>query len=628
MNPWITVAGWTLVHFLWEGMLIGLAAVLLLELLHRRSPEARYAVACGALLLMLAAPLVTVRALSQSDWTDQRDVMARMIERNSRLRVGADAVSRVRTPVMPTNPAAIDAPVAADASSASPIDVGARSWLPLVVAIWMTGVAILLARLAGGWWRIRRLHRAALVAPPSRWTAASERIASALSLRRVVHVVDSMHIDTPTVVGWMKPVIVLPIAALACLSPTQVDAILAHELAHIRRHDFIVNLLQTFAETFLFYHPAVWWISARIRIEREHCCDQVAISVCLDAVSYAEALVELETWRTHDATLALEATGGTLMARVRRVLGTPSDDLPRSFGALTMIVVLSTLVSIVAATHYVRAAQPAIDQEPPSAIDHSDAEAWQMVFTQSDSQMRFIGFRGRDLIRFAYQIPSARVMGGPRWLDEQILRLVVTLDAAPGADEMPRLVRQVLEERLQLKTHVEQRNFPVLALAMARPDGSLGPNLRISATDCFDQQAWIDAGQPPRVWPPAAPRQPVCGEELWNRPIGHTSYVAITMPQFAEELRDVARGWSTSTGHVTDVVDRTGLTGRYDVHLRGLRLPLWVTRQREPLVSLLEPLGLSSWPRMLEEQLGLTLEESEAPYDVIVIDSAERPAQQ
>lgn len=613
MNPWVTVAGWTLVHFLWEGTLIGLAAVLLLARLRWRSPEARYAVACAALLMMLAAPLVTGRALSHSVRTDRRDVAARTIE------------WPLRTAFVP-NPATADPDLAVRVpDDRITTTIRPQVWLPLVVALWVVGVAILLIRLAGGWWRICRLHRAALGHPPSHWTAASERIASALSLRRLVHVVDSVRVDTPMVVGWVKPVIVLPIAALACLSPTQVDAILAHELAHIRRHDFLVNLLQTFAETFLFYHPAVWWISARIRIEREHCCDQVAISVCADAVSYAEALVELETWRTYDAPLALAATGGTLMARVRRVLGTPSDDLPRSFGALTMIVVLSTLVCIVAATHYVRAAQPAIDQEPPSAIDHSDAEAWQMVFTQSDSQMRFIGFRGRDLIRFAYQIPSARVMGGPRWLDEQILRLVVTLDAAPGADEMPGLVRQVLEERLQLKTHVEQRNFPVLALATARPDGSLGPNLRLSTTDCFDQQAWIDAGQPPRLWPPVAPRQPACGEELWNRPIGHTSYVAITMPQFAEELRGVARGWSTSRGHVTDVVDRTGLTGRYDVHLRGLRLPLWVTRQREPLVSLLEPLGLSSWPRILEEQLGLTLEESEAPYDVIVVDSAERP---
>src|SRR4030095_13888079 len=116
-------------------------------------------------------------------------------------------------------------------------------------------------------------------------------------LFRSVHVVESIAVEVPTVIGWMRPVILLPVAAVAALTPAQVEAILAHELAHIRRHDYAVNLLQTTAETLLFYHPAVWWISKRIRAEREHCCDDVAVRVCGDAVSYAHALAELEAWR-------------------------------------------------------------------------------------------------------------------------------------------------------------------------------------------------------------------------------------------------------------------------------------------------------------------------------------------
>src|SRR4029077_10699398 len=102
-------------------------------------------------------------------------------------------------------------------------------------------------------------------------------------------------VDVPTVVGWLRPAILLPIAALAALSPAQVEAILAHERAHIRRHDCAMNVLQTIAETLLFYHPAVWWLSKRIRVEREHCCDDVAIAVCGDPVGYAQALAELES---------------------------------------------------------------------------------------------------------------------------------------------------------------------------------------------------------------------------------------------------------------------------------------------------------------------------------------------
>ena len=105
----------------------------------------------------------------------------------------------------------------------------------------------------------------------------------------------------PTVIGWLKPVVLLPASALAALTPQQLEAILAHELAHIRRHDYLVNLLQTLVETLLFYHPAVWWLSRRIRIERENCCDDLAVSLCGDPVAYAAALADLEALRSSTA---------------------------------------------------------------------------------------------------------------------------------------------------------------------------------------------------------------------------------------------------------------------------------------------------------------------------------------
>ena len=117
---------------------------------------------------------------------------------------------------------------------------------------------------------------------------------------------------------------------MASLTPSQVEAILAHELAHIRRHDYAVNVLQTIAETLLFYHPAVWWVSNRIRAEREHCCDEIAVAVCGDPVGYAQALAELESWRTVSASMAMAATGGSLSHRVRRILQLPLSEEPRS----------------------------------------------------------------------------------------------------------------------------------------------------------------------------------------------------------------------------------------------------------------------------------------------------------
>jgi TonB family protein len=345
MSPWIHVAGWTLVHFVWQGGLCALSTVATLRLLRPASANVRYGVCCAALAAMLAWPLVTARLLSAS---------------------GPAAVERDRSRVVffrdMSAPNRLAAPnplqsITAATRGQIPLDTArvlVNRFLPLVVAMWLTGVALLLMRLAGGWWCLRRLHRVSLRASASRWHSQTERVASRLRLGRAVHVVDSWLVDTPTVIGWLRPVVLLPLAALANLTPAQVEAILAHELAHIRRHDYLVNLLQTVAETLLFYHPAVWWVSARIRAEREHCCDDVAVEVCGDAVSYVAALAEIETARTsptgragHTA-LALAATGGSLLDRVRRVLRVHAEpEPPSSNGMMTAALVLLLIVAAV-----------------------------------------------------------------------------------------------------------------------------------------------------------------------------------------------------------------------------------------------------------------------------------------
>ena len=150
------------------------------------------------------------------------------------------------------------------------------------------------------------------------------RLSRRLHIARPVRLLRSTLVDVPTVIGWLKPVILLPATALSGLNPHQLEAILAHELAHIRRHDYLVNLLQTVVETLLFYHPAVWWLSRRIRAERENCCDDLAVSLCGDPVTYARALADLEGLRNPTRRFVMAADGGSLVQRVRRLLGAPS----------------------------------------------------------------------------------------------------------------------------------------------------------------------------------------------------------------------------------------------------------------------------------------------------------------
>ena len=271
--------------------------------------------------------------------------------------------------------------------------LSAQTWdlvetaLPYVVSIWLGGVLLLATRLAGGLWRVRCLRLTALAQSVSSWQVVADRVATRLGLRAAVRVVESRLVDTPTAVGWLRPVVVLPIAALANLSPEQIEAILAHELAHIRRHDYVVNVVQTLAETLLFYHPAVWWVSRRIRTEREHCCDDVAVAVCDNRVTYATALAELEARRARGPQLALTATRGPLIDRVRRVLQVPTGHEPRSLSwavslGVTVVVAVGAsgvLPSPIAGGDAQRIIASAQQTEPIASPDSFD---WEIETTE------------------------------------------------------------------------------------------------------------------------------------------------------------------------------------------------------------------------------------------------------
>ena len=168
--------------------------------------------------------------------------------------------------------------------------------MPWLVFGWLAGVLLLSLRLLGGWWSTRVL-RVVDVSPVPEWCLAQLARCRRMGIARPVAIVSSVRVSVPVIVGHVKPVIVLPAAALSGLSVAQVEAILAHELAHVRRHDYLVNLAQTVIETLLFYHPAVWWVSRQVRETREHCCDDLAVTVCRSRREYVHALLDLEELR-------------------------------------------------------------------------------------------------------------------------------------------------------------------------------------------------------------------------------------------------------------------------------------------------------------------------------------------
>ncbi|HEX8836066.1 MAG TPA: M56 family metallopeptidase [Candidatus Acidoferrum sp.] len=291
--------GWTLVHFIWQGA--ALAALFAVANAVCRRASARYALAVITLALMMAAPVVTFTKLMGA-----QDPAVRYGARGARAR----AVKPVEAAFVPARPGAPTPEI-----PASPTD--GILWF---VEAWFLGVLLLSLRTAGGLFLIERMRRRELQPVGRQLYEKYLALQRKMGLERVIRYCECLELDAPAVLGWFRPVVLLPARALTGLTEEQMAMIIAHELAHIRRLDCFVNLFQIGAETLLFYHPAVWWVSQRIRTEREHCCDDEAVAVCGDAVNYARALTLMEEWRTAPS-LVMAANRSPLSERVVRLLG-------------------------------------------------------------------------------------------------------------------------------------------------------------------------------------------------------------------------------------------------------------------------------------------------------------------
>ncbi|MFI5178571.1 MAG: M56 family metallopeptidase [Vicinamibacterales bacterium] len=327
-HPLAQALAWALLHFVWQGALIALGAFVLFRWLGH-SARARYLAGIAALAAMLMAPIVTTAWLGQA----------------SSQPGGVSAIA-------PTAPAAVTpAEAIAPVATATDSTVGSVSRSRIVTAgvlvLWVAGVVALSIRLLGGWIAARRLARRALSPASPEIRAMAERLAGQLGLHRIVDVAQSTAVVVPIMIGWLKPVVILPTAVLSGFSPEQVEALLVHELAHVRRHDYLVNLLQAMVETVLFYHPAVWWLSGRVRDEREHCCDDLSIQIC-DRLVYVRALSDLAAMSTPP--LAMAASNGSLVARVRRILGRPPIESEARSGWLPVFLILALIAPILPVT--------------------------------------------------------------------------------------------------------------------------------------------------------------------------------------------------------------------------------------------------------------------------------------
>jgi D-alanyl-D-alanine endopeptidase (penicillin-binding protein 7) len=284
----ISNIGWTLLHFVWQGLLIGSAAAVALIAMRNARPQQRYAVACAALLLCLAWPA---------------------LEFASRLSGGNASGATVRF---------VGTMTAAVQGDAATLPGWLQAKLPWLVLCWAACAAALTMRMALGLLWIGRVARTR--AGNQQWQARLSDMAQRFGVTREVRLRVVDNLASPITAGWWRPVVLVPASLISGMPPDLLEALLAHEMGHVKRFDYLVNLGQNVVETLLFYHPAVWWISGRIRAEREQIADDLAASHLGEPRRLAMALSELEKFQFSAHHLALAANGGDLMSRIKRLV--------------------------------------------------------------------------------------------------------------------------------------------------------------------------------------------------------------------------------------------------------------------------------------------------------------------
>jgi uncharacterized protein (TIGR03435 family) len=509
IQPLVERLGWTLVHFLWQGALIACLYLIARTLFVRpESASARYTLSSAALAVMIVAPVVTFLTNSAPMPAPSVTIVPSVF---------------AKRPI--ADPQSASRPFESLPTPAPATQTGdAMTWL---VSIWLFCSFVLSIRLIGGCIVAARIRSQRVAAPPLEWQKALDSLIARIRLSFPVRLLVSGFVQTPAVVGWLKPAILVPAAAVTGLAPEHIEALLAHELAHIRRHDYLINVLQRIAETILFYHPAVWWLSRQIEAEREACCDDIAVELTGDTLTYVSALATLESLRPEHMVPLLAANGGSLKGRIARlVCKSPAPAWSLSGAGLLSAAILMGLgvLGLMAQSVDTRPAFEVASLKP----DKSG--------TGVDRIKRFPGswiienVSLKRLIGMAYDVPEGidYQFKGPDWWDTENFDISAKFPPETSDSQAVLMLQRLLDERFKLKLHHESREFSVYALVVDKR----GSKLSLTATP---------------------------GPYRFSARGGHAIGKSVTLAQLANRLsKEVGR----------PVVDFTGLTGQFDLTLQ------------------------------------------------------------
>jgi beta-lactamase regulating signal transducer with metallopeptidase domain len=328
----VSSISWTLIHSLWQGLILAILAAIIILLTRRSRPQLRY----NLLLAIFATQLITFAATFYIVHTHS----------NNDTSIPATSISIVghQTPTTIEN-------VQAAGNGISGFEATMTSYFnhnaPLIVTCWFVVMVAMFLKMIGGLLFMQQLRYRKTLTPPNNWQQRIVQLATDMKIHRSVALLESGLTKVPIVIGFFKPLILVPVGLISNLPYNQVEAILVHELAHIRRQDFMVNILQCIVETFFFFNPSVWWISSLLREEREHCCDELVLNNAIDKKTLAEALVSFQQYKHLAMVQYANAFAGPkykLLPRIQRIFNNKNSTLsPFVKFVLTACIVVSTI---------------------------------------------------------------------------------------------------------------------------------------------------------------------------------------------------------------------------------------------------------------------------------------------
>lgn len=398
--------GLTFMHALWQLAAVALLLLLVIQFVPRKASRTRYLLGTGALVLMPLLAITTFFMVHQpSEASTVAPDVSAMLSNGQILQLDEHfAGQEAQLTYLP--------------GVTEFFNENAR----LLFALWVLGSMLFAMRFVWGYARVQRLRKRNTEPVPSEIEAILTRLSKKIGLTRAVQVLQSGSIDTPMVIGALRPVVLLPVGLLSGLSPEQIECILAHELAHIKRNDYLINIFQSMVEILFFFHPAVWWVSNMVREERENCCDETVLSLKNDNMVYARALLNLESLRSANPNLAMASNGGSLFKRIKRITGAEAREtrfysrgLFVAMLTLTLIFVVSTSASeemkASSPMMAVSAVDPSINQDPPQTPPASTEVKETAKETKATEVKRAISGMEKMLAQVA-EIPKQVALSG------------------------------------------------------------------------------------------------------------------------------------------------------------------------------------------------------------------------